>query len=89
MNQAQNYSKITAVNCKARIIEIVVVLHTTSYLINQQNRVHLLADIASGSTADYFYMHKKVKCTFAAELRDTGKHGMLLPERYVAALNRK
>nr|XP_002125602.1 carboxypeptidase B [Ciona intestinalis] len=36
--------------------------------------------IASGSTADYFYVHDKLKCVFAAELRDTGKHGMLLPE---------
>uniref|UniRef100_H2ZNP9 Peptidase M14 domain-containing protein n=1 Tax=Ciona savignyi TaxID=51511 RepID=H2ZNP9_CIOSA len=36
--------------------------------------------IASGSTADYFYDHHPLKCVFAAELRDTGKHGMLLPE---------
>ncbi|CAK8690981.1 unnamed protein product [Clavelina lepadiformis] len=36
--------------------------------------------VASGSTADYFYDHLKLRCVFAAELRDKGQHGMLLPE---------
>nr|XP_039268546.1 carboxypeptidase B-like [Styela clava] len=35
--------------------------------------------VASGSTADFFYS-KGIKCSWGAELRDTGKYGFILPE---------
>uniref|UniRef100_H2Z538 Peptidase M14 domain-containing protein n=1 Tax=Ciona savignyi TaxID=51511 RepID=H2Z538_CIOSA len=39
--------------------------------------------VASGSTADYFYDTTGIKCSFATELRDTGRYGFLLPERLI------
>jgi len=38
--------------------------------------------VASGSTADYFYQ-SGIKCSFGAELRDLGRYGFTLPERYI------
>jgi len=38
---------------------------------------------ASGSTSDYMYDKMNVKCSFAAELRDTGRYGFLLPESQI------
>ncbi|XP_076820316.1 carboxypeptidase B-like [Clavelina lepadiformis] len=38
---------------------------------------------ASGSTTDYVYQEIGVKCAFAAELRDTGRYGFTLPERFI------
>lgn len=32
---------------------------------------------------DYLYGHLKVKYTFSMELRDTGRHGFLLPARLI------
>uniref|UniRef100_H2ZHG5 Peptidase M14 domain-containing protein n=1 Tax=Ciona savignyi TaxID=51511 RepID=H2ZHG5_CIOSA len=40
------------------------------------------SDVASGSSADYVY-NMGVKCSFAAELRDTGRYGFTLPERFI------
>jgi len=39
---------------------------------------------ASGSTADWFYDIGGVHCAFGAELRDTGRYGFTLPERFIA-----
>lgn len=39
--------------------------------------------VASGSTVDYFLDTSGINCGFAAELRDTGRYGFLLPERYI------
>jgi len=41
----------------------------------------IFTDVASGSTADYFYDKAGIKCSFATELRDTGRYGFLLPEK--------
>jgi len=38
---------------------------------------------ASGSTVDYTYINHGIKCSFAAELRDTGRYGFLLPESQI------
>nr|XP_002121069.1 carboxypeptidase B-like [Ciona intestinalis] len=38
---------------------------------------------ASGSTVDYMYDTLGIKCSFAAELRDTGRYGFTLPERFI------
>jgi carboxypeptidase A1 len=38
---------------------------------------------ASGSSVDWAYTQQKVKYAFAVELRDRGKYGFLLPERYI------
>jgi len=38
---------------------------------------------ASGSTSDYMYINHGIKCAFAAELRDTGRYGFLLPESQI------
>jgi murein tripeptide amidase MpaA len=38
---------------------------------------------ASGSTTDHMYINRGVKCSFAAELRDTGRYGFLLPESQI------
>jgi len=40
---------------------------------------------ASGSTSDYMYIVLGIKCSFAAELRDTGVYGYLLPETEIQA----
>lgn len=39
--------------------------------------------VASGSSADYFYDERNVKCSFAAELRDTGLFGFTLPANQI------
>ena len=41
---------------------------------------YFAVDQASGSTSDYMYDKMNVRCSFAAELRDTGRYGFLLPE---------
>jgi len=38
---------------------------------------------ASGSTTDYVYEKLGVKCSFASELRDTGRYGFVLPENQI------
>ena len=40
-------------------------------------------DIESGTTKDYIYGHLHVRYTFSMELRDTGKHGFLLPRNLI------
>lgn len=39
--------------------------------------------VASGSSADYFYEVAKIKCSWAAELRDRGLYGFNLPESQI------
>ena len=41
----------------------------------------IFKDQASGSTTDYVYEKLGVKCSFASELRDTGRYGFVLPEK--------
>jgi murein tripeptide amidase MpaA len=38
---------------------------------------------ASGSSVDWAYKYSNVKYSFAVELRDKGKYGFLLPEKYI------
>lgn len=38
---------------------------------------------ASGSSTDYYTDSHGVSCAFALELRDTGRYGFLLPDRYI------
>lgn len=38
---------------------------------------------------DYLYGHLKVKYTFSMELRDTGRHGFLLPTRLIVPTARE
>ena len=47
------------------------------------NYFFVYVDEASGSTADYFYEKLGIKCTFGTELRDTGRYGFVLPEKFV------
>ena len=39
--------------------------------------------VASGSSVDYFYNQLGLKCTFAVELRDTGRYGFLIPDAQI------
>jgi len=39
--------------------------------------------VASGSTVDYFLETTGISCPFAAELRDTGRYGFLLPPEQI------
>lgn len=52
----------------------------TSYVFGQTSDILY---IESGTTKDYLYGHLKVKYTFSMELRDTGRHGFLLPARLI------
>ena len=45
----------------------------------------LTTDPAAGVSEDYGYGTLKVKYTYIVELRDTGKHGFLLPESFIEA----
>lgn len=38
---------------------------------------------ATGSTADYFYDKEGIRCSFALEMRDTGRYGFLLPANQI------
>jgi len=48
----------------------------------EQGQISRVIYEASGSTADWFYQ-AGIKCSWAAELRDTGRYGFTLPERYI------
>uniref|UniRef100_H2ZHG4 Peptidase M14 domain-containing protein n=1 Tax=Ciona savignyi TaxID=51511 RepID=H2ZHG4_CIOSA len=54
-------------------------VHQQSY---QAGPISKVIYVASGSSADYVY-NMGVKCSFAAELRDTGRYGFTLPERFI------
>jgi len=54
-------------------------VHGETYETGQISRVIYQA---SGSSADWFYM-QGIKCAWAAELRDTGRYGFTLPERFI------
>ncbi|XP_022796974.1 carboxypeptidase B-like [Stylophora pistillata] len=58
----------------------------TSYIFGQTSDILY---IESGTTKDYLYGHLKVKYTFSMELRDTGRHGFLLPARLIVPTARE
>lgn len=48
----------------------------------EQGQISRVIYQASGSSADWFYQNG-ITCSWAAELRDTGRYGFTLPERYI------
>jgi len=48
----------------------------------QQGQISRVIYQASGSSADWMYQ-AGIKCAWAAELRDTGRYGFTLPERFI------
>jgi len=58
------------------IIDAVYDTHGMTY---QYGPIAEVIYVASGSTVDYFLETTGISCPFAAELRDTGRYGFLLP----------
>lgn len=49
----------------------------------------LIADTASGSSADWTYGKLGLEYSYGVELRDTGKYGFLLPEDQIIPTGRE
>ncbi|KAK3085587.1 hypothetical protein FSP39_005738 [Pinctada imbricata] len=55
-------------------------VHGTKY---QYGTIANIIYVASGSSADWTYGEAKVKYSYGVELRDTGKHGFILPPEQI------
>ncbi|XP_078488336.1 carboxypeptidase B-like [Ciona intestinalis] len=61
----------------------VAAIQATHGMVYEAGQISTTIYVASGSTADYFYDGSNIQCTFATELRDTGRYGFVLPERLI------
>jgi len=64
--------------------EAVAAIKATHGVTYESGQISRIIYEASGSTADWFYDVAGIHCAFGAELRDTGRYGFTLPERYIA-----
>nr|XP_039269247.1 carboxypeptidase B-like [Styela clava]XP_039269248.1 carboxypeptidase B-like [Styela clava] len=63
--------------------EAVKAMHKKHNAVYKHGTVSDIAYQVSGGSIDWSYRELCVKYTFGVELRDTGKHGFLLPPRYI------
>lgn len=59
-----------------------ILLVNLKHCISKSNFFFLLVDLAPGGSDDWIY-DLGIKYSFTIELRDKGKYGFLLPERYI------
>merc|ERR1712002_276917 len=64
--------------------EAVAAIKDTHGMTYEAGQISHIVYQASGSTDDWFYQVAGITCSFGTELRDTGRYGFTLPERYIA-----
>merc|ERR1719431_1107584 len=73
-----SYNKLMEMS--KEIVDAIFSVHRTRFTYGPINEVIY---VASGSSADYAYDTTGVVCSYAPELRDTGRYGFLLPENQI------